>query len=74
MGPQKRLLVIEQVLGEPGPPDPMTSLSDINMMVNLHGRQRTREEFTGLFKNSGFGEPRLCRTTSPFWVLETWSV
>ena len=74
MGPQKRLLVIERVLGEAGPPDPMTYLSDINMMVNLHGRERTREEFISLFENSGFGQPRLYRTTSPFWVLETWSV
>jgi hypothetical protein len=74
MGPQKRLLVIERVLGEAGPPDPMTYLSDINMMVNLHGRERTREEFTILFEKSGFGKPRLYRTTSPFWVLETWSV
>ncbi len=74
MGSQRRLLVIERVLGEPGPSDPMTYLSDINMMVNLHGRERTREEFTTLFENSGFGGPRLCRTTSPFWILETWSV
>ncbi|GGR37727.1 methyltransferase [Deinococcus ruber] len=74
MGPQQRLLVIERVLGEAGPPDPMTYLSDINMMVNLHGRERTREEFTTLFENSGFGEPRLYRTTSPFGVLDTWSI
>ena len=74
MGPQKRLLVIERILGEPGPPNSMTSLSDINMMVNLHGRERTRAEFTALLKASGFGELRLCKTSSPFWVLETWSV
>ena len=73
MGPQKRLLVIERILGEPGPASPMTYLSDINMMVNLHGRERTREGFTALFRNSGFGEPRLWPTASPFWVLETWS-
>ncbi|WP_407572638.1 methyltransferase [Deinococcus altitudinis] len=73
MGPHKRLLIIERILGEPGPASPMTYLSDINMMVNLHGRERTREEFSALFRNSGFGELRLWRTTSPFWILETWS-
>ena len=74
MGPHGRLLVIERVLGEAGPPDPMTYLADINMMVNLHGRERTREEFATLLEHSGFGKPRLFRTTSPFWILETRSV
>jgi len=74
MQPHQRLLVIERVLGEAEGPDPMTFLSDINMMVNLHGRERTREEFAALFGKSGFGPPRLYRTTSPFLVVETWSV
>ena len=56
MGPQKRLLVIERVPGESGPASPMTYLSDFNMMVNLHGRERTREEFIALFRKSRFGE------------------
>ncbi len=74
MGPQKRLLVIDQVMGEPGPLDPMAYLADITMMVYLHGRERTRKEFTALFNSSGFGEPRLYKTNSSFWVLETWSI
>ena len=52
----------------------MTYLSDINMMVNLHGRERTREEFSTLFRASGYGEPRLYPTRTPFWVLKAWSV
>ena len=74
MGPQKRLLVIDRVMGEPGPLNPADYLIDITMMVNHRGRERTREEFTSLFRRSGFGEPRLTRTASSFWVLEAWSV
>ncbi|TSA81707.1 methyltransferase [Deinococcus detaillensis] len=74
MGPQKRLLVIDQVMGESGPPSPMTYLTDITMMVNLHGWERTRGEFIALFNNSGFGEPQLHQTNSSFWVLETRSI
>ena len=74
MGPQKRLLVIERVLGEPGQPNPVDYLADINMMVNLHGRERTRAEFASLFDRSGFGAPRLSKTNSPFWILEAWSI
>ncbi len=72
MGPHARLLVIEQVLGEPSSVNPGVYLSDINMMVNLHGRERTRQEFTDLFLESGFRAPHLSRTDSPFWILETW--
>ncbi|MGY2896621.1 hypothetical protein ACVWZX_004667 [Deinococcus sp. UYEF24] len=74
MAPDNRLLVIEQVLGKPDTPSPVIYLSDINMMVNLHGRERAREEFTALFQRSGFGEPQLCKTSSHFWILETQSV
>jgi O-methyltransferase domain len=75
MGPDKRLLVIERLMDhEAGRTNPMTYLADINMMVNLHGRERTLPEFTRMLEASGFGAPQVYRTRSPFCVLETFSV
>ena len=71
----KRLLVVERVLDQPDrPASPATYLSDINMMVNLHGRERTLPEFTSLLERSGFEKPLLHATESPFCILETISV
>jgi O-methyltransferase domain/Dimerisation domain len=71
----KRLLVIEQVLDSgDGVNRPVSFLSDIGMMVNLRGRERSLAEFAALFALSGFGPPQLYRTASPFCILETFSV
>ncbi len=69
MRPGTRLLVIERLLE--GISNPMVYLSDINMMVNLQGRERTFEEFTDLLTQSGFFAPRVVRTRSSFSILET---
>ena len=69
MRPGRRLLVIERLLE--GRSDPMVYLSDINMMVNLQGRERTLGEFTTLLTQSGFSSPRAIRTRSSFCILET---
>jgi hypothetical protein len=75
MGPDKRLLVIERLLEqEAGLTNPISYLADINMMVNLHGRERTPGEFAQLFMASGFGQLQVIRTKSPFCILETFSV
>ena len=67
----KRLLIVERVLDQPDrPTNPASYLSDINMMVNLHGRERTLPEFTSLLERSGFGKPVLHATRSPFCILE----
>nr|WP_222851759.1 methyltransferase [Phytoactinopolyspora mesophila] len=51
-----RLLIIEPVLPDVVPPDarPGIYLSDLNMLVNLGGRERTRAEFTELCAGAGF--------------------
>ena len=73
--PGTRLLVIEKVLDSgDGVNHPASFLSDINMMVNLRGRERTLAEFAALLARSGFGPPRLYRTRSPFCILETLSI
>ncbi|MFI7100697.1 ArsR family transcriptional regulator [Streptomyces sp. NPDC050161] len=50
-----RLLIIEPVL--PDAVDPAVAgiyLSDLNMLVNVGGRERTRDEFTQLCRGAGF--------------------
>jgi O-methyltransferase domain/Dimerisation domain len=53
---QGRLLIIEPVLPDvvDGSIPPMMYLSDLNMLVNLGGRERTRTDFEQLCQNAGF--------------------
>lgn len=69
MRPGARLLVIERLLE--GHSNPVIYLADINMMVNLQGRERTLEEFTALLTQTGFSAPCVVRTRSSFCILET---
>jgi len=61
MSPPAKLLVIEQVVGQPNE-GTATKFSDLNMLALPGGRERTEEEFTQLFEQSGF---RLTRVASP---------
>lgn len=56
IAPGGRLLVIETVLPERVDPDapPFAYLSDLNMLVNLGGRERTEAEFRELLGTAGF--------------------
>jgi len=72
MEPGRRLMVIERLL-EPGS-GPLHYLSDINMMVNLHGRERSLDEFTQLLSETGFGAPTVVRTQATFSILDALSV
>jgi O-methyltransferase domain/Dimerisation domain len=73
MKPGARLLVIDRVLGGPsGRSLPMNFLADMQMMALFPGaKERTREEFSDLFLRSGFREPNIIATTSPFSIIET---
>lgn len=53
---QGRLLVVEPVLppAVDGSLPPQIYLSDLNMMVNVGGQERTRSEFAELFARAGF--------------------
>ena len=66
--PGARLAVVEQLL-EPGTGSPFTPLMDLNMLVMLTGRERTLEEYQGLFSDSGFGQISITRTRSPMMIL-----
>jgi hypothetical protein len=52
MQPDARLFVIERLVGSPNE-DPAVKLSDLNMLVGPGGQERTREEFTALFRTGG---------------------
>jgi len=70
MDPRGRLLIVETIIK----PDNRPSLGkrlDLLMMVGTEGgKERTREEFEILLKNSGFRIKRLIRTIAPFSVIE----
>lgn len=73
MGRGARLLVIERVLDDrPGQTIPMNFLSDMIMMAMFpEAKERTPSEFGRLFRETGFGEPRLIPTRSPYCIIET---
>lgn len=73
MKPEARLLVIERLLETTaGCSLPMNFLSDMHMMTLFPGaRERTPEEFSRLFRESGLREPKIIPTRSPFGILET---
>ncbi len=73
MKPDARLLVIDRVLeGSSGRNLPMNFLADMHMMALFpRAKERTREEFTELLLKSGFREPTIIPTRSPFSIVET---
>ncbi|MDT0319651.1 methyltransferase [Streptomyces millisiae] len=61
-----RVLIVERVM--PPVVDPTVAgwyLSDLNMLVNLGGRERTREEFTTLCEEAGFAAPSFSELPAP---------
>jgi hypothetical protein len=64
-GPQARLLVIERDLT-----DPETTLSDLQMLVVLGGRERSQTEYSQLLDSGGFALSRSIRTKGPLSLLE----
>ena len=52
-GPGARLLVLEQILPD-GPQPNIAKLTDLNMLMLLGGRERTRDEFETLLTASGW--------------------
>lgn len=69
-----RVLVIESVLPErvDGSLPPTTYLSDLNMLINLGGRERTLEEFRYLCTQAKFAlsQARALPSPSPFSLIE----
>jgi hypothetical protein len=74
MGPDDRLLLIEQVLPErieAGAAARQAVMSDLNMLVlTPGGRERTEREFRALLGGAGFELRAAIATASPFVILE----
>ncbi len=69
----KTLLIIERVI-EPDKPMVEAALSDLNMLVRLGGRERTRAEFETLLRDAGFEFSTQIPTRSPNRIVEAKAV
>lgn len=69
ISPDGRLLVIEQIL-PPGNEPSLSKLSDLEMLVCVHGQERTEAEFRALYEAAGFRLSRIVPTQSPFTIIE----
>ncbi len=73
MSPSGKLLLVEAVLPARVDTSPMSQIilgSDVNMMVNVGGRERTDAEFRALFDAAGFKLTRILATQALPSVLE----
>jgi peptide/nickel transport system substrate-binding protein len=52
------------------PPDGMHAFSDLNMMVNTGGLERTEREYRALIEGAGLRVTRIVPTMSPFSIIE----
>jgi hypothetical protein len=69
MGADGRVLVIDHVVAAGNKFD-WGKMMDINMMVMMASKERTKEEFRELFGRAGLRLKRVVRTASPLSILE----
>ena len=69
MNPKGRILVADPVISPDGKPG-WGKLLDIQMMVVVSGKERTKEEFAALFKSAGLKLTRVVPTRCPLSLLE----
>ena len=73
MSKKGRLLLVEMTFPARVDQTPMSQIiagSDINMMVNVGGRERTEVEFNALLDAAGFRMTRILQTQGPWSVVE----
>jgi acyl-CoA synthetase (AMP-forming)/AMP-acid ligase II len=73
MAPHGKLLLVEMVIPihmDRSPWSQIVAGSDINMLVNTCGRERSEAEFQRLFQAAGFELTRIVPTTTPWSVVE----
>jgi len=68
MAPRGRVFVVEMVIPDDGAPGP-AQLMDLNMLVLLPGRERTRAEYAALLSAAGLTLEGEIPNRSPFGVL-----
>lgn len=66
--PNGKILLIEQVVGEPY--NLMSLFYDLHMQVMLGGAERTEQEFKVLLESAGLKLERIIPTKSPMKILE----
>lgn len=64
-----KLLVVERVIRPANESDP-ARFSDLNMLVMLGGRERTAEDFGGIYAEAGFRLAGVIPTGSAFSIIE----
>jgi hypothetical protein len=69
IAPDGRLFLIESALGGPNE-RPAAKLSDLNMLVNPGGRERTIDEYAALLEQGGFRLVGDTETSSGHSVIE----
>jgi len=69
MKPDGALIVFERLIGRPNT-DSESKFADMNMLVMNGGRERTRDEFTDLFEQSGFRLVSVTPTSTSLCVIE----
>jgi len=67
--PGKKLLIAEMVLPN-SRPDPFGTFVDLEMLVNVTGRERTEQQYRTLFEQSGFKLKRVVPTKSLSNIIE----
>lgn len=67
--PGSKLVLVEMLLPDEPQPSPVT-LMDMNMMVMVGGRERTKDEYRALLATCGYELERVIATTGMFFVLE----
>ena len=63
-----RVVAIDSVIPE-GPEPDMGKWMDLNMMVNISGRERTAAEFKSLFERAGLEVDDIVQTASPLGLV-----
>ncbi len=64
-----RLLVVEQLLPKGNAPS-FAKTQDMNMLINVGGRERSESEFAGLFEKAGFGLTRTVPVAGDMHIIE----
>lgn len=69
MKPTSKVLVVEFALPEDATPAP-AQFMDLNMLVLLDGRERTKDQYASLFAKAGLTLSRFIQTPSPLGIAE----
>lgn len=68
MGPDALFVAVELVVPDEDRPH-LASLNDLNMMLFLHGKIRTRDEFAELYEQAGMKLQRIVESPSPMSLV-----